>query len=445
MLERVAGKEAYSFLDGFSGYNQVSIDPKDQHKIAFATEWGIFAYRVMPFGLTNAPATFQRLMSHAFKEYLPDFLEVYMDDLCIHSKEREQHVQHLKMIFKKCCVYQICLNPDKCIFMVRQGKILGHIVSKNGISIHFEKIKIIVELPRPRNAKEVQGFMGHCGYYPRFIYMYPIIAKPLYSLITIFIWTDECETSFEKLKGALTSAPILKSPDWGLIFHVHVDASNFAIGAILAQPGEKNMDFPISYASRQLNSAERNYTTTEREGLGMIYVVKKFWHYLLANKFTFFVDHQALLYLVNKPCNTGRIVRWFIILLEFDFTMVIKKGTTHQHVDHLSRLTNGEPPKGIDDDFLDAYLFNVEIIPKWSEKYVPLMTIGQFNIPIPLREKRSLIQETATLKMLAGCLYKEGQDGILRLCIEPFEKAHYLEIAHVAVGNIHMAGNQTLK
>ena len=123
-----------------------------------------------------------------------------------------------------------------------------------------------------------------------------------------------------------------------MIFHVHIDALNFAIGAILAQPGKKNMDFPILYASRQLNSAERNYTTTKREGLGMIYAVKKFHHYLLANKFVFFVDHQALLYLVNKPCSTGRIVRWFIILLEFDFTVVVKKGTMHQRANHLSCL-----------------------------------------------------------------------------------------------------------
>ena len=162
VLERVAGKEAYNFLDGFSGYNQVSIDPRDQHKTAFATKWGIFAYRVMPLGLTNAPTTFQRLMSHAFKEYLRDFLEVYMDDLCIHSKERGQHVEHLKLIFEKCRVYQICLNLDKCIFMVQQGKILGQIVSKNGITTDFDKIKIIIELPRPRIAREVQGFMGHC-------------------------------------------------------------------------------------------------------------------------------------------------------------------------------------------------------------------------------------------------------------------------------------------
>ena len=130
VLERVAGKKAYSFLDGFSGYNQVSIDPKDQHKTAFATEIGIFAYRVMPFGLTNAPSTFQRLMNYAFREYLRIFLEIYMDDLCVHLSERAEHIEHLIKVFEKCRLYRICLNPDKCVFMVFQGKILGHIVSK---------------------------------------------------------------------------------------------------------------------------------------------------------------------------------------------------------------------------------------------------------------------------------------------------------------------------
>ena len=121
VLERVAGKQAYSFLDDFSGYNQVSIKQEDQHKTAFATEWGIYAYRVMPFGLTNAPATFQILMSHAFKEYLRVFLEVFMDDLCVHSLLRQEHIQHLIKVFDQCRVYRICLNPDKCKFMVRQG------------------------------------------------------------------------------------------------------------------------------------------------------------------------------------------------------------------------------------------------------------------------------------------------------------------------------------
>src|SRR5271170_6870742 len=403
VIERVAGKEAYSFLDGFSGYNQVSIDPKGQHKTAFATEWGIFAYRVMPFGLTNAPATFQRLMSHAFKEYLRDFLEVYMDDLCIHSGQRSQHIEHLTLIFQKCRLYRICLNPEKCVFMVRQGKILGHIVSKNGISTDFEKIRVIVELPRPRNAKQVQGFMGHCGYYRRFIYLYAVIAKPLYGLLVIFIWSDECEESFNKLKDALTSAPILKSPNWNLIFHVHIDASNYAVGAILAQPGEHNMDFPISYASRQLNVAKKNYTTTEREGLTMVYSVKKFRHYLLANHFVFFVDHQALLYLVNKPCSTGRIVRWFVILLEFDFTVAVKKGSTHKRADHMSRIATGENPIGVDDDLPDTNLFRVEFVPRWSEKLVAFLSTGLLtNVADSIQTKANFLAASRRFQLISG-------------------------------------------
>ena len=126
--------------------------------------------------------------------------------------------------------------------------------------------------------------MGHYGYYHKFIYMYAKVAKPLYALLVKFIWTVECKESFQKLKQALIIAPILKPPDQNKPFHVHIDASNFAIGCILAQPYEGNMDLPVSYASsRQLNSAEKNYTTTKREGLTMIYDVKKFLHYLLAN------------------------------------------------------------------------------------------------------------------------------------------------------------------
>ena len=160
--------------------------------------------------------------------------------------------------------------------MVCQGKILGHIVSTNGISKDEEKIKVIVDLPRPIHAKGVQIFMEHCGYYRRFIYMYADVARPLYALLIVFEWTNECEEDFEKLKQALISAPILKAPDWNKIFHVHIDASAYAIRCILAQPHENNMDFPVSYSSRQLNSTEKKYTTTEREGLSMVYAIKKF-------------------------------------------------------------------------------------------------------------------------------------------------------------------------
>ena len=177
----------------------------------------------------------------------------------------------------------------------------------------------------------------------------------------------------------------------------------------------------------------------------MVYAVKKYRHYLLANKFVFFTDHQALLYLVNKPCSTGRIVRWFIILLKFDFTVVVKKGITHQRADHLSRLINGEEPIGVEDDLPDAYLFNIEMIPRWSEEIVSLLTIGQMDIPVPLKEKQAMVQKAAPFVMLAGRLYHRGMDGIMRLCIELGEKKYYLRLAHETIGGIHMAGNQTLK
>ena len=179
-----------------------------------------------------------------------------MDNLCVNSKSRIDHITHLVKVFEKCQTFRICLNPKKCVFMVRQGRILGHIVSMNGISIALDKINIIVDLPRPTNVKEVQAFMGHCGYYRWFIYMYAVIAKPIYGLITTFEWTDECKQSFEKLKTTLITAPIIKALDYSKAFHVHVDASAYAIGCILAQPGENQMDFPICYESRQLNDAE---------------------------------------------------------------------------------------------------------------------------------------------------------------------------------------------
>ncbi|MCO5555452.1 hypothetical protein L7F22_008997 [Adiantum nelumboides] len=166
VLERVAGKEAYSFLDGYSGYNQITIALEYRAKIAFITEFGVFAFRVMAFGLTNAPATFQRLINTAFKEYLRNFCEAFLDDLCIYSSW-EEHLSCLKKVFEKCRLYRISLNPFKCQFWVKHGVILGHIVSKNGISTDEVKIKVILELPPPHNYKGVQRFMGHVGYYRR--------------------------------------------------------------------------------------------------------------------------------------------------------------------------------------------------------------------------------------------------------------------------------------
>ncbi|MCO5609650.1 hypothetical protein L7F22_063880 [Adiantum nelumboides] len=354
----------------------------------------------MAFGLTNAPATFQRLINTAFKEYLRDFCEAFLDDLCIYSSW-EEHLSCLKKVFEKCRLYCISLNPFKCQFWVKHEVILGHIVSKNGISTDEGKIKVILELPPPHNYKGVQRFMGHVGYYRRFILLFAEIARPLYKLLIEFKWTEKCDQAYEVLKKALASAPILRAPNWNVIFHVHIDASNFAIGCVPTQPGEHKLDYPISFGSRQLNDAEKNYTTTEQE---------------------------------------GRISRWLLILLEFDFTVVVRPGKKHLMADHLSRITNGEAPTGVDDDLPDTSLFMVETIPEWSEKIVSFLVNG--FPPKELRKDvaRRLIKECEPYSLIARTLYKLGKDDILKRCARENEYLYILQEAHMGVAGGHFSG-----
>ena len=188
------------------------------------------------------------------------------------------------------------------------GILLGHIVCKEGIKVDFAKIKIILDLKPPINPKQVRVLLGHIGYYRKFIRHYSDMTYPLEELLKEyreFKWMEEFQISFDKLKRKLVESPILKFPNWSTKFHVHIDASGIAIGAILTQPGDDGMDYPIVYSNRKLNKAERNYSTTEREALGMVFALQKYRHYLLANPFIFYTDHQALKYLVNKPLHHG--------------------------------------------------------------------------------------------------------------------------------------------
>nr|GEU44927.1 reverse transcriptase domain-containing protein [Tanacetum cinerariifolium] len=267
MLERLAGNEYYCFLDGFSRYFEIPIDPRDQEKTTFTCPYGTFAYRRMPFGLCNAPGTFQRCMLAIFHDMVEKTMEVFMDDFLVFGNSFENCLSRLDKMLQRCEDTNLSLNWEKSHFMVNEGIVLGHKISKNGIEIDKAKVDVIAKLPHPTTVKGIRSFLGHAGFYRQFIQDFSKISRPMTHHLeknTPFIFSEDCIKAFQTLKKKLTEAPILIAPNWDLPFELMCDASDFTIGAILGQRYEKHFK-PIHYASKMMNDAESNYTTTEKE------------------------------------------------------------------------------------------------------------------------------------------------------------------------------------
>ncbi|GKB30877.1 reverse transcriptase domain-containing protein, partial [Tanacetum coccineum] len=342
MLKRLAGNEYYCFLDGFSGYFQIPIDPKDQEKTTFTCPYGTFAYRRMPFGLCNAPGTFQRCMTAIFHDMIENTMEVFMDDFSVFKNSFSTCLTNLEKMLKRCEDTNLALNWEKSHFMVKESIVLGHKISKKGIEVDKAKIDVISKLPHPTTVKGIRSFLGHAGFYRRFIKDSSKISRPMTHLLgknTPFIFSEECIQAFQTLKKKLTEAPILIAPDWDQPFELMCDASDFAIGAVLGQRIEKHFR-PIHYASKTMTEAESNYTTTEKEMLAVVYAFKKFRSYLIMNKSIVYTDHSALKYLFAKKDAKARLLCWVLLLQEFDFKVIDTKGAENYAAGHLSRLKN---------------------------------------------------------------------------------------------------------
>lgn len=215
-LDAVAGHEMYSFFDGFSGYNQVLMAPKDRMKMAFVTEWGAYASNVMTFGLKNALATFQRMVQEIFWEYLTAFMRVFLDDFSVFGKKKE-HLQHLRLCLQRCKETRLSLNRMKCVFGVRSGVMLGHVVSKEGIAVYVKKVEDINNLEAPTNEKELGRFIGKNKWHGRFMQFMADLATPLYTLMhkdVPYLWTEEHQANFTYLRLMLIKTPVLRPLDW---------------------------------------------------------------------------------------------------------------------------------------------------------------------------------------------------------------------------------------
>ncbi|GKC77800.1 reverse transcriptase domain-containing protein [Tanacetum coccineum] len=318
----------------------ISDSPWD--KTTFTCPYGTFAYRRMPFGLCNAPGTFQRCMVTIFHDMIEKTMEVFMDDFSVFRDSFSSCLSHLDMMLKWCKDTNLVLNWEKCHFMVKEGIVIGHKISKNGIEVDKAKVDVISKLPPPTTVKGIRSFLGHAGFYERIIKDLSKIARPMTHLLeknTHFFFSSECQSSFKILKMKLTEAPILVSPDWDLPFELMCDASDYAVGAVLGQRKDKYFRH-IHYASKTLSDAQINYTVTEKELLAVVYAFEKFRSYLVLSKTIVYTDRSALKYLFNKQDAKPRLLRWILLLQEFTIEIHDKKGAENLAADHLSRLEN---------------------------------------------------------------------------------------------------------
>ncbi|GJW24219.1 reverse transcriptase domain-containing protein [Tanacetum coccineum] len=394
MLERLAGNEFYCFLDGFSGYFQIPIDPQDQEKTTFTCPYGTISYHRMPFGLCNVPGTFQRCMVAFFHDMIEKTMEVFMDD-----------------------------------FWVKEGIVLGHKISKNGIEVDRAKVHVIAKLPPPTTVRGIRSFLGHAGFYRRFIQDFSKIARPMTHLLekeNPFIFLKECMESFEFLKKKLTEAPILVALDWDLPFEIMCDASDFAVGAVLGQ--RKNKYFQhIHYASKILSDAQTYYTTTEKELLAV--------------------------YLFAKQDAKLRLLQWILLLQEFDIEIRDIKRTENLAADHLSRLEN--PYKGdlvemeTNDNFphesLHMIALNDDNEPLWFSDIANYLVGNVLIKGMSSQQKKKILKDIRHYFWDDPYLFRICADQIIRRCVDGKEAMDILEACHHGPTRGHHGPNYTAK
>jgi len=342
LLDRVLGCKFFTKLDLPSAYNLVRIREGDQHKTAFRTRYGHFEYEVMPFGLTNAPATFQFFLNDILSPVLDKFAFSYIDDILIFSKNREEHVEQVRTVLKILLENKLYCKLKKCEFFKSSIEFLGYNITDKGVSMCKNKVQAIQDWPRPRSVKEIQQFLGLANFYRRFIKNFSELAQPLTNLTrknVAFNWTDSQENSFNLLKNAFCSAPVLIIPDPSKPFIVETDASNFAIGAVLSQCDEENRLHPCAFMSKGLKDAETRYNIYDKELLAIIMALKEWRCHLLGARFPFkiYCDHRNLKFPKKPEELSDRQIRWVEFLSKFTYEIIYRKGVTNKKADILSR------------------------------------------------------------------------------------------------------------
>lgn len=342
LVDSTAKFNVFSFMDDFSGYNQIKMAPEDMEKTSFITPWGTFCYQVMPFGLKNAGATYQRAMTTLFHDMMHKEIEVYVDDMIAKSTTEEDHIEHLLKLFQRLWKYKLRLNPNKCTFGAQSGKLLGFIVSQKGIEVDPDKVKAIPEMPIPRTEKQVRGFLGRLKYISRFISQMTTTCGPIFKLLRKdqgCVWTEDCQKAFDNIKEYLLEPPILIPPVEGRPLIMYLTVLEDSMGYVLGQQDETGRkEYAIYYLSKKFTDCESRYSALEKTCCALAWAAKRLQQYMIRHTTWLISKMDPIKYLFEKPVLNGRISRWKMLLSEYDIEYrtqkAIKGSVLAEHLAH---------------------------------------------------------------------------------------------------------------
>ena len=339
-IDQIGIAKFFSMFDMLKGYWQVPLTQRAREISAFVTPSGLYQYKVMPFGMKNAPATFQRMVNKLVRDI--DGCEGYIDDVVIYSDNWSDHIHQIKRFFQIMREAKLTINLMKSEFGKATVKYLGHIVGQGQVRPLDAKFQTIVKFPIPTSRKELARFLGMAGYYRNFCLNFSEIAAPLTNLLSKkvkFVWTDDCQMAFDKVKLLLQKSPVLKSPDYEKPFKLIIDSSDVGTGSVLVQEASDGLDHPVSYFSKKFLKYQKNYSVVEKETLGLVLALEHFDVYLGSTPFKIkvYTDHNPLNFLKTMKNKKQILVRWSLALQEYNLEIQHIPGSENVVADALSR------------------------------------------------------------------------------------------------------------